>query len=536
VAQPTSQPVKSDQPISQPPPKIELFSKPTQPIKSEQPQAKTAESEQPASRPTTRPALGDDGKLSAAMFAQIALCVLRWSGDYNMFDPSRERVDIGKQREMIDGKGVKPSSLGQSRLGVYVGGFQTLRHDLGIAECIGRITRTHKRSFFDLKPLADLAGIPIYAPRQGSDHHSDKVNYYNPEFIKWATANLIPDPNAQIFNITYQQVYNVVFARFIRITTQVYKYLQQEGRFALYLDRYKNADFRQRKQIRSEFRKLIEDEYIKNLYGLPDYHYHAGHAVTFWMRRGMDDTHLLVWQYIETLLAKYDPQFLAELQKADAAQSRPTTQPTTQPIVTTITLTPKEASLLPKLLDTAVPNTIILLKPGIYSYPLGLQIFRKRNLTLKGTGPKPSWIIIDNLYDDVISIKYSNNINIRNISAKHLTPSRTFKCEGAVIDITRSSFVWIDRSDLNGSGAVGVRIDRGFEVIISNNYIYNNSLAAIMVIRGDYIAIENNEITHNNSTLYTLGKNTIRMSNNRIKNNQGDAPWSTPFTRRILGH
>jgi hypothetical protein len=56
-----------------------------------------------------------------------------------------------------------------------------------------------------------------------------------------------------------------------------------------------------------------------------------------------------------------------------------------------------------------------------------------------------------------------------------------------------------------------------------------------MIMQSRWIAIHNNTIVNNGSSLYTLGSASIRMNKNVIANNTGNNTWSNPFTREILG-
>lgn len=198
------------------------------------------------------------------------------------------------------------------RIRTYLGGSQSIRYDLSIFECIAELTgswNTEEQRWGDKSSLADLAGIPLYSARQGGQEHSDEINYYNPELIKWAEKQ-IPDPGETINGIiSYQQVYNVMARRNARILVRTYNYLQEGNRFNEILNRYRAAEYHGRLEIRSEFRNLFGDEFVTEASDPYEFNFHSGHAITFWMRRGMDDTRVDVWRLLSSIMKKYDPDF-----------------------------------------------------------------------------------------------------------------------------------------------------------------------------------------------------------------------------------
>ncbi|MEM1010331.1 MAG: hypothetical protein AAGJ35_15165, partial [Myxococcota bacterium] len=148
--------------------------------------------------------------------------------------------------------------------------------------------------------------------------------------------------------------------------------------------------------------------------------------------------------------------------------SRPTTASTQPKPPRIYRLTPQQAGLLQNTIDQSQPGDTILLTSGIYRYTKGLRIHHVRNLRIEGQGEV--WIIIDDLYDDVIQVKDSSDITIRYIKARHRRPMLEFQCEGAVIRLLQSQRIWIDHCELNGSGAVGIRAFEVEHLIATYNY------------------------------------------------------------------
>jgi len=195
-------------------------------------------------------------------------------------------------------------------------------------------------------------------------------------------------------------------------------------------------------------------------------------------------------------------------------------------------ITPAEQAELRTIINSAQSGDVIRFTEGVYHYKNAVTIANKENLTLEGEGEV--WIIVENIKEDVIKIEDSKRVFLKNIRARHESPLATFNCEGAVIKIENSSQIWITDCELNGSGAVGVQVDKGEDIIINHCYIHHNTLAAFMLEEANQIAIHDNTISENGSTLYTLGSGSIRMSSNVIGKNRGEKGWSSPFTEEIL--
>ncbi len=193
----------------------------------------------------------------------------------------------------------------------------------------------------------------------------------------------------------------------------------------------------------------------------------------------------------------------------------------------------QQCSNLQTAINSALKDTVIELEEIICHYKDSLQIKNKEHLTIEGQGDV--WIIVDNIYTDVIKIQNSQRIFLKNIKARHQKPLDNFNCEGAVVNIINSNYIWLNSCELNGSGAVGVQAEKSTNIIVNQCYIHHNTLAAFWLDNSDSIAIHDNTITENGSTIYGLTAGNIRMTNNIIGNNKGSFTWSSPFTREIMG-
>lgn len=152
--------------------------------------------------------------------------------------------------------------FGRRRIGAFLGGAQSARYDLPFFVCAGELAGTNWRYLNEATDerglpyggiaasIADLSGLPLFAERQGSQRFSNEANYYNPEMIRWARKNMIPDPQATVYGIVrYQEIYDEVFARAFRILHRTDTYLRgrdagsKQSRFEVYLKLYTDGDY-----------------------------------------------------------------------------------------------------------------------------------------------------------------------------------------------------------------------------------------------------------------------------------------------------
>ena len=215
--------------------------------------------------------------------------------------------------------------FGRRRIGAFLGGAQSARYDLPFFVCAGELAGTNWRYLNEATDerglpyggiaasIADLSGLPLFAERQGSQRFSNETNYYNPEIIRWARTNMIPDPKDTVYGmVSYQQIYDEVFARAFRILHRTDTYLRarhsgsKQSRFEVYLKLYADGDYEERKALRNEFSAVYTDRFLGREKDPYNYYFSAGHAATFWLRRGMDDTADEVRALLAEILQRYD--------------------------------------------------------------------------------------------------------------------------------------------------------------------------------------------------------------------------------------
>ncbi len=293
--------------------------------------------------PTTAPTAGAPGKpLGPVRLLVLTTCMLPKLSD----------------NWLVDGRIADPIRFQGKPIGLFLGGAQTVAYDVNFFECAGELSGTNDREAYarqlqreanpvssddDLErdengdinrqrerrlpyggyreAIAELAGLPLYLPQPAYSRSlipGEEANYYNPDLIRWAGANLVPDPGEPIAeNLLYQTVYDRVLRRSARILARSYVVLHREGEaedissgysraaFEQHAEAYGKGDFEVRFGFRDRFTGSCPDEYTTD-----ELYFNCGHGATFWLRRSLDGTDDEVWQIVVDVLKRYDPQFL----------------------------------------------------------------------------------------------------------------------------------------------------------------------------------------------------------------------------------
>lgn len=210
-----------------------------------------------------------------------------------------------------------------------------------------------------------------------------------------------------------------------------------------------------------------------------------------------------------------------------------------------------------KAIEYAKDGDKIFIKKGDYFE--NIKIVHKKNLTIEGEfkGKDNVWLKVADPLKTIIDIKNSSNITIKNINGIH---TKKQACSGAVVQIYYSNNIKITQCVLNGSGSYGVyaydsknlhitnnlitqcsyrvielegclnvvieeniiadneaengiRITKGYNVLIKNNTIVNNSVAPIIITRSKKVKIVNNIVAFNDIPEYiNAGGITVESS------------------------
>jgi hypothetical protein len=175
-----------------------------------------------------------------------------------------------------------------------------------------------------------------------------------------------------------------------------------------------------------------------------------------------------------------------------------------------------------KTIDSILSNKIesgsnIKLDKGTYELDYPIKISGKENITIDGNG---ATLIMRNMAEDVIYIENSNHITLMNFKATHIEPEGPTGCTGNVIHIKGGANILIEKCDLNGSGIVGIAAYNSNNLIVSNNFIHENSQYGI-IYQGPQIEIKGNTFEKNTKgNIYFSYIDTSWPPNKKINTNQ----------------
>jgi uncharacterized protein (TIGR02145 family) len=145
-------------------------------------------------------------------------------------------------------------------------------------------------------------------------------------------------------------------------------------------------------------------------------------------------------------------------------------------------------------------NRNILLKEGVYEISLnydeqagefytGMQIYNVQNMTIRGTGNKPSELISSAYEENVITFNNVNNITIENVTAGHA--GGTTGCNGGVFSFSNSSGIKINKVNMYGSGVEGLVLNNVTDMEVTNSSIYECSHRIMGITESQNISFKN---------------------------------------------
>jgi bifunctional DNase/RNase len=211
------------------------------------------------------------------------------------------------------GEGGRLVSIMGKTYGEFMAGIGGILHYGSLSSCVADLSDATKGSYSDVRPLAELAGLPLH-----SEQMNDKqpFGFYNTALVRWGHENLIPDPELGIGDVTVRRVYDVVFARFFRMMTESYLYLVDSGKY----ERERRAYWRMAR--RGGKQRVDGIEWLQGRYGGVLDQYSVGWdgtsmtpqmAIGFWLRRRIDGTEGELWIGLKKLLKRYDREWYRAL-------------------------------------------------------------------------------------------------------------------------------------------------------------------------------------------------------------------------------
>lgn len=260
----------------------------------------------PSSAPTSRAAQVDAPKLPSA-FSRVGKRVSRATLDQivaKWFDRPYPY--------MFERPGGRITIAG-STYGRFLAGSDGLVLYGGLAGAIADTKGWSTGGFYDLKPIARLAGLPIYT-KKAKDR--DSFSHYDPKLVRWGVQNLLPDPDRRFGRHTYNEIYRAVFSRCFRLFAEARLYLQskrdrgrQEAR--AYLAAMAKPGFDGLDYLQRRFAGTLLAYQLK--------HNHSNLtpqiAIGFWIRRRVGGSDGELWRALKILLRRYDRDWYAKLEK-----------------------------------------------------------------------------------------------------------------------------------------------------------------------------------------------------------------------------
>jgi hypothetical protein len=204
--------------------------------------------------------------------------------------------------------------------GRFVAGVGGILHYGSLTGCVADLSDAAKGSYSDVRPMAELAGLPLYGPRMSE---SQPFGFYNADLIRWGHENLIPDPDTAIGEVSAQQVYGVVFSRFFRMMAESYVYLVESGKY----ERERRAYWRMARRAgknRPDGIEWLQDRYSGVLAdyatGWDGTAMTPQMAIGFWLRRRIDGTDEELWSGLKKLLKRFDREWYRGLKQRYESQ------------------------------------------------------------------------------------------------------------------------------------------------------------------------------------------------------------------------
>jgi hypothetical protein len=198
------------------------------------------------------------------------------------------------------------------RYGRFLAGVGGIIYYGGLAKAIAASKGYKSSGFYDLEPIAKLAGLPLYTKEAKG---VGGFNHYNPTIVRWGVENLLPDPKGRFGPHTYQQIYHALFSRCFRLFAEARLSLRGGGRDKKEAQAYLRA----MKQPKFSGLNYLQRRYASALpaYRVPNNSSNMTPqmAIGFWVRRSIGGSSAELWRALQILLERYDKPWFAQLRK-----------------------------------------------------------------------------------------------------------------------------------------------------------------------------------------------------------------------------
>jgi hypothetical protein len=150
------------------------------------------------------------------------------------------------------------------------------------------------------KFLQEMSDLPLKRVTE----HSQPFAYVNPEMIDWCWRIFYREPKAQSFcDVSLNTIYDVVFKKFVR--TLAIAHIELEGsNFENEKNWYRNSVIMEKGHAPDLLNKrYVKPEKYDNSETNP---YYYPYASGFWLRRAIDESAPVIWNYVRMIIMDYD--------------------------------------------------------------------------------------------------------------------------------------------------------------------------------------------------------------------------------------
>lgn len=187
--------------------------------------------------------------------------------------------------------------------GIYIGDAQSIVHVFSMESALAEVLKIEGPSTFETS-LHSWSGL---APWFNTLSDGVAFKHFNPVFIDWATAYLIPSPQEQIEGKSLQIWYDESYRRTAWTYLMAHDHLTQnelwEEEVGIYKELVKSQDFQPTHYFADRFRGKF-DAYE---YPYASEAFSASGALSFWMRRKMDGSEAACKNALNAILDIYEP-------------------------------------------------------------------------------------------------------------------------------------------------------------------------------------------------------------------------------------
>ncbi|MCB1323769.1 MAG: hypothetical protein H7A21_12095 [Spirochaetales bacterium] len=255
--------------------------------------------------------VADEVGLAARLRDQIIACTL---------DQMASEIPFVFEHDSQAGSGGPQLQLRGNTFSEFIGGPRSLLVYSGFEGCVGVAAGVPEpRRLESIERLADMparrssrngTAIAFNEGEAPEAYLTHRFSMYNPAIVAWGAA-LIPDPAERLDGRSYQELYDTIGRRFLRLMIESYFYLNHRTDINEEALSYSSAalageDFHAPEYLRLRYpRALMEYRHPVEVYA-----FQPEQAIGYWVRRHIDGSAPAVWGVVQLAAEKYDARWL----------------------------------------------------------------------------------------------------------------------------------------------------------------------------------------------------------------------------------